>query len=617
MLLESSGDFSVQTSVSARDALAFLNENTADAIISDYSMPEMNGIEFLEVIRKRYPQMPFIILTGDDSKEIAINALNSGADFYQNKSERIDIQILDIAHKIRILTSQRDAERALRRKDAILEAISFAADQFLKEKTLNVDSRTILGRLGAAAEAEEVCLCAIHDSVSTGSAIYEMSAFWSRTGDTVSCLPSGWPEWWHQHLDTNLYLSGNSEDAADSDRHFYELHSIGSILILPIMVNETRSGYLIFINRSKDVRRSSIEIQTLRMAAEIIGSARYRKHIEEFYKSPVEEAILGVFLLCGKYFRYVNPRICSLFGYHRDELLRIDDPVSIIRGDEQQYFREHIRNLLEGKEIPHHFECTAIRKDGREIYLDMYLTVIRCQGIKCIAGNVIDVTERRMIQQSLLESEERYRRLAEQLDDLILVVTSSWKISYGNPAALGTFQAHIDPDITDLRDLFSEESYQGFYDTLQSALHDGSIRTWSMEITLPVQGTSWYDISITPLKGDDNQVSSLVIYFHDVSYRVQREEEIRRAGLAQLELNMEQFQILNDEIRNPLQVIKGYNLLQNGQYEKQIDEQLTIINDLIDKLDRAWVQSEKVHAFLLRHYQHGSFLSQNEDRTSG
>ncbi len=76
---------------------------------------------------------------------------------------------------------------------------------------------------------------------------------------------------------------------------------------------------------------------------------------------------------------------------------------------------------------------------------------------------------------------------------------------------------------------------------------------------------------------------------------------------------MEQFQILNDEIRNPLQVIKGYNLLQNGQYEKQIDEQLTIINDLIDKLDRAWVQSEKVHAFLLRHYQHGSFLGHDED----
>jgi hypothetical protein len=76
---------------------------------------------------------------------------------------------------------------------------------------------------------------------------------------------------------------------------------------------------------------------------------------------------------------------------------------------------------------------------------------------------------------------------------------------------------------------------------------------------------------------------------------------------------MEQFQILNDEIRNPLQVIKGYNLLQGGEFEKKIDEQLEIINELIDKLDRAWVQSEKVHTFLLRHYQHGKYINPDDD----
>jgi nitrogen-specific signal transduction histidine kinase len=142
-------------------------------------------------------------------------------------------------------------------------------------------------------------------------------------------------------------------------------------------------------------------------------------------------------------------------------------------------------------------------------------------------------------------------------------------------------------------------------------MQDGTVRTWSMHINLE-QGTTWFDITITPLKVDETQISSVVIYFHDVSFRVQREEEIRRTGLAQLELNMEQFQILNDEIRNPLQVIKGLNHLQGGEFTEQIENQLSIINGLIDKLDRAWVQSEKVHKFLLRHYEHGLFIGNDE-----
>jgi len=218
-----------------------------------------------------------------------------------------------------------------------------------------------------------------------------------------------------------------------------------------------------------------------------------------------------------------------------------------------------------------------------------------------------------MIQQSLQESEQRYRRLAEQLDDLIIVIDTNWQISYVNPAAASVFPQSESEDISDVRDVLKGDIFIEFIHLLEQSMEDGSIRAWSMEIVLPEQGNTWYDISITPLKVDDGQISSVVIYFHDVSYRVQREEEIRRTGLAQLELNMEQFQILNDEIRNPLQVIKGLNLLQGGEYTGQIEKQLTIINDLINKLDRAWVQSEKVHKFLLRHYEHGFFIDKAEN----
>ena len=608
--LEAKKQFQVTACISAAEGLEFLSSHQVDAIISDYAMPEINGIAFLEIIKQQFPDMPFIMLTGEDTKEIAIAALNAGADFYQNKSDELDIQTLDIAKKVRVLVSRREAERSIRRKDAILEAISYAADQYLKGSILHIDSRDILGRLGIATGADLVYLVNTVDC-ETECFRYEISVLWSRYEEMVPVSPSGWPDEWHHLLTEQKFFSGAITTASHRDADFFRNSGIASLLIIPVSANEQLCGYLVFEDREHEIRRSAIEIQTLTMAAEIIGSARYRSHIEEFYKTPAEEANLGIFLLCRNVLRYVNPRICIIFGYRRDELLKLKDPFVLIHPSDREIFQDHIAKTLEGADPDHHFECVGLRKDGREIYLEIYLTSIKNQNSMCIAGNLIDVTDRKIIQQSLQESELRYRRLAEQLDDLILVIDTSRTITYVNPAGLLAFPTINQSELPDIREIFWEKAYSRFLELVDKSILDGSIRSWSTEISLPNQGTTWYDISITPLKIDDGEITSLVIYFHDVSFRVQREEEIRRAGLAQLELNMEQFQVLNDEIRNPIQVIKGLNLLQGGEYSGRIEVQLGIINDLIDKLDRAWVQSEKVHKFLLRHYQHGFFIEKD------
>ncbi|MFH0967155.1 MAG: PAS domain S-box protein, partial [Methanobacteriota archaeon] len=527
LFLEGTTDFNIYTCTSAESGLDYLSEHTVDAIISDYSMPDMNGIEFLKVIRQQYPEMPFIILTGDDSKETAIDALNSGADFYQNKGGDLDIQIIDITHKIRILVSQREAEKSIRRKDAILEAISYAADQFLKGNLFQIDSHAIISQLGNATEADQVCLYNIKESKESGSLMYDIRASWSRTGVMNDISPLQWPQRWHQVLADSHPFSGNPDDGSSEESEFLKSSGIKSILILPINANAILCGYLIFINQHQVFQRSAIEIQTLRMAAEVIGSARYRKHIEEFFKCPVEEAILGIFLLCGNDLRYVNPRICSIFGYQREELLKMEDPLIIIHPNDREMVRKHIYQTLEGSDPTHPFECIGVKKDQKEIFLEIYLTTIKCQGSQCVAGNLIDVSDRKMIQQSLQESEQRYRRLAEQLDDLIIVIDTNWQISYANPAASSVFPRSISGDSMDVRDILKGDIFIEFINIVQESMNDGSIRAWSMEISLPEQGRTWYDISITPLKVDDSQISSIVIYFHDVSYRVQKEEEIR------------------------------------------------------------------------------------------
>lgn len=83
--LRQKSDFEVLTAQSAKEALKILEELEVDVIISDYQMPGMDGIQFLKKIRNKGNDIPFILFTAKDSEELAIEALNCGADFFVKK----------------------------------------------------------------------------------------------------------------------------------------------------------------------------------------------------------------------------------------------------------------------------------------------------------------------------------------------------------------------------------------------------------------------------------------------------------------------------------------------------------------------------------------------------
>ncbi|MCU4716736.1 response regulator [Halapricum hydrolyticum] len=60
----------VTTETSAPDALERLESEPFDCVVSDYSMPSMSGIEFLQEVRERVPGLPFFFFTGKDREEI-------------------------------------------------------------------------------------------------------------------------------------------------------------------------------------------------------------------------------------------------------------------------------------------------------------------------------------------------------------------------------------------------------------------------------------------------------------------------------------------------------------------------------------------------------------------
>jgi len=129
LFLEEKGQFSVDTSLSASAGLDLLALANYDAVISDYQMPGMDGIEFLKKVRTSGNTIPFILFTGRGREEVVIQALNEGADFYLQKGGEPVSQFTELAHKIRQSVQKRQAELMIRdheRREA--EIINFLPD---------------------------------------------------------------------------------------------------------------------------------------------------------------------------------------------------------------------------------------------------------------------------------------------------------------------------------------------------------------------------------------------------------------------------------------------------------------------------------------------------------
>lgn len=127
---------------SPKEALAFLTENQPDLVISDFLMPEMNGLEFLSEVKKLYPEVSKILLTGYADKENAIKAINEiGLYRYIEKPWSNDDLIINIKNGIErsyLLSElrQKIAELEVAKKE--LEKYSHNLEQIVEERTADL-----------------------------------------------------------------------------------------------------------------------------------------------------------------------------------------------------------------------------------------------------------------------------------------------------------------------------------------------------------------------------------------------------------------------------------------------------------------------------------------------
>jgi PAS domain S-box-containing protein len=92
------------------EGLDLLQSSTFDCVVSDYSMPKMDGIEFLQSIRETRPDLPFILFTSEGSESVAGEAIAAGATGYLQKAAGRE-QYAVLANRIENAAKQYRAEQ--------------------------------------------------------------------------------------------------------------------------------------------------------------------------------------------------------------------------------------------------------------------------------------------------------------------------------------------------------------------------------------------------------------------------------------------------------------------------------------------------------------------------
>jgi len=159
---------------------------------------------------------------------------------------------------------------------------------------------------------------------------------------------------------------------------------------------------------------------------------------EAKFRALSEASPMAVFIYQGHKFIYANPALEKLTGYNLEELKAINF-YDLIHSEFRELVKERGMLRQTGASIPNRYEFKVLNKNGLEAWIDFTGTYIEYEGKGAALGTAYDITERKLAEEALSQSEEKYRMLIQNQTDLVVKVDKDGCFEYVSPSYCTTF----------------------------------------------------------------------------------------------------------------------------------------------------------------------------------
>ncbi|MGO9414174.1 MAG: PAS domain S-box protein, partial [Syntrophobacteraceae bacterium] len=168
---------------------------------------------------------------------------------------------------------------------------------------------------------------------------------------------------------------------------------------------------------------------------------------ENKFKSFAEQALAGIYILQDGVFKYVNPKFAQMFGYTVDECLNDMHFQNLVYSEDLATVEEQVRRRTSGETKSVHYTFRGLKKNGHIFHAEVYGATSVYKGKPARAGTMVDITERKLAEAALKDSETQFRTLVESAPDAIFILVEGRFFVYANDAAVRLYGAASEKEL--------------------------------------------------------------------------------------------------------------------------------------------------------------------------
>ncbi len=251
------------------------------------------------------------------------------------------------------------------------------------------------------------------------------------------------------------------------------------------------------------------------------------KESEEKYKNVIENANEAILVAQDLSIKYLNPKIQEMTGFSAEEIFS-KQFLDFIHEEDRKQALNHYNRILSGEKGVGTEQFRIIRKDKKEIWVKNNAIQIQWQGKPATLNFLTDITEEKLSQELLRQSEEKYRLVVENADELIIIIQDGM-LKYFNSKTVYFF-GYSDKDLSTkpmLDFIYPEDRKIVAENHTKRLKGEESGSNYPARIVSKKGDVIWMEIKGIRIEWQGRP--AVLAFLTDISKRKQAEDEVRNA----------------------------------------------------------------------------------------